>query len=99
MWVYKTRHDHMTSGIQGLFLRICLTKVVGGANEGNLSFMDEHSTIWDDTQATEFMITLGSAGNGEQLGGRVNQHDRLLKKESLMIVSPVIINAFAWING
>jgi hypothetical protein len=76
-----------------------MTYVIGGANVGNLTILDEHCTIRDDSQATEVTPTLGVTGDGEQLGGRVNQHDFLLKKESLMIVSPVIINAFTWING
>jgi hypothetical protein len=40
--------------------------------------MDEHSAIGNDAQTTKLMPTLGWAGDGEQLRGRVEQHGHLL---------------------
>jgi hypothetical protein len=65
-------------GIQGFFVWICLAELCGGANCGNLPIPDEDSAIRDDTQATELESTLGWTGKGKQLGGRMNQHVRLL---------------------
>jgi hypothetical protein len=55
----------MPPGIQGLFVGICLAQFGGGANGGNHPITDEHSAIWNDAQATEFMPALGCTGNGK----------------------------------
>jgi hypothetical protein len=80
MRINETRHNHMTSSIQSLFVRKNLKKLGSGANGLNHPVPDKYRAIGDDTQVAKGFPALGCTGDGEQLGGRVEQHGPLLIK-------------------
>jgi hypothetical protein len=47
---------------------------LAGSNCGYHAILNENSPIWDELQIAKIFPTLGRAGEGEELFGRVDYH-------------------------
>jgi hypothetical protein len=76
MRVYEARHDDASVRIEPRLIGIGSPKFGSGTHGDDLFIAKHNCAIFDDAQRAKRVAPLRSAGEGEELGGRVNEHEK-----------------------
>ena len=87
MRVDKAGHDHAAGGIQRRFVGVGGAQFGGGADRDDLLVADEHGAVFDDAQRAEVASALRAAGEGEELGGGVDEHEKSVISKKRLVSS------------
>ena len=74
MRIHKARHEHASAGVEGRFAGIRGFEFGSGPDRDDLFIVHHNRAIFDDAEVAEVVSTLGTALQGEELGGGVDEH-------------------------
>jgi hypothetical protein len=70
----KPRHDNASVRVEGRFVRIGGAQFRRGADRDDPFIAHDDRSIFDNSKCAEGVSALGAAGEGEELGGGVDEH-------------------------
>jgi hypothetical protein len=88
--VHEAGHDDAAGGVEGRFVAVGRTQVGRLAGGDDLFILDEHGAIFDNVEGAELRSALGAAGEGQELGGRVDEHESV-SSEQYSVISVQIV--------
>ena len=74
MWIHEARHEDAVGRIEGRLVRIGVLELSRRADRDDLFVTDDNCAVFDDSKRPKVMSALGAAGEGEELGGGVDEH-------------------------
>ena len=74
MRINKTGHKDATAGVESWFIGVGGFEFSRRANGDNFFIVHNDCAVFDDAKRAEGMSALGSADEGEELGGGVDEH-------------------------
>ena len=78
----KAGHEHAAARIEGRFVGIGGFEFSRGADRDDRFIADNDRAVFDDAERAEGVSALGTAFEGEKLGGGVDEHGRFQRVES-----------------
>jgi hypothetical protein len=69
MRINKTGHEHASAGVESRFVGIGGFEFGGGSDSDNRFIAHDNRAVFDDAKRAKGVSALGSADEGEELGG------------------------------
>ena len=67
------QHD-LATGVERRLIGMGEAQLGGRAHRSDLLAVDQHGAVWDDPQSAQVKPALQAAGEGQELGGGVEEH-------------------------